>query len=50
MLYQLSYAHHRLIANSLTLFFYAASVCMFAIEGSVAISRQAREGGLFETA
>src|ERR1700680_3343131 len=37
MLYQLSYAHHRLIANSLTLFLYAASVCMFAIEGSVAM-------------
>jgi hypothetical protein len=38
-----------LIANSLTLFFYGASVCMFAIEGSAVISRQARSGGLFET-
>src|ERR1700683_1234685 len=38
MLYQLSYAHQTLIGNSLTLFSYAAFVCMFAIEGSLAIS------------
>jgi hypothetical protein len=37
MLYRLSYAHHRLIADSLTLFFYTASVCTVAIEGSFAI-------------